>query len=96
MVARAAQIPVIEPSDSAEAKDFFKEAFALSEKYDRPFIFRTTTRLAHSQGLVELKEREEIADRPYEKQIQKNVMMPGNAKLRHIEIEMCIRDRIRN
>lgn len=87
MVARAAQIPVIEPSDSAEAKDFFKEAFALSEKYDRPFIFRTTTRLAHSQGLVELKEREEIADRPYEKQIQKNVMMPGNAKLRHIEIE---------
>ena len=87
MVARAAQMPVIEPSDSAEAKDFFKEAFALSEKYDRPFIFRTTTRLAHSQGLVELKEREEIADRPYEKQIQKNVMMPGNAKLRHIEIE---------
>lgn len=87
MVARAAQIPVIEPSDSAEAKDFFKTAFELSEKYDRPFIFRTTTRLAHSQGLVELKEREEIQDRPYEKQIQKNVMMPGNAKLRHIEIE---------
>ena len=87
MVARAAQIPVIEPSDSAEAKDFFKTAFELSEKYDRPFIFRTTTRLAHSQGLVELKEREEIQDKPYEKQIQKNVMMPGNAKLRHIEIE---------
>ena len=87
MVARAAQIPVIEPSDSAEAKDFFKVAFELSEKFDRPFIFRTTTRLAHSQGLVELQERVEPEDRPYEKNIQKNVMMPGNAKIRHIEIE---------
>ena len=87
MVARAAQIPVIEPSDSAEAKDFFKAAFELSEKFDRPFIFRTTTRLAHSQGLVELEERVEPEDRPYVKNIQKNVMMPGNAKIRHVEIE---------
>ena len=87
MVARAAQIPVIEPSDSAEAKDFFKVAFELSEKYDRPFIFRTTTRLAHSQGIVELKERENVPDKPYEKNIQKNVMMPVNAKGRHVEIE---------
>ena len=87
MVARAAQIPVIEPSDSAEAKDFFKIAFELSEQFDRPFIFRTTTRLAHSQGLVELKERVEPVDKPYEKNIRKNVMMPGNAKFRHIEIE---------
>ena len=87
MVARAAQIPVIEPSDSAEAKDFFKAAFELSEKFDRPFIFRTTTRLAHSQGLVELEERVEPEDKPYVKNIQKNVMMPGNAKIRHIEIE---------
>ena len=87
MVARAAQIPVIEPSDSAEAKDFFKAAFELSEKFDRPFIFRTTTRLAHSQGLVEMEERVEPEDRPYVKNIQKNVMMPGNAKIRHVEIE---------
>ncbi len=87
MVARAAQIPVIEPSDSAEAKDFFKTAFELSEEFDRPFIFRTTTRLAHSQGLVELCGRVEPQDKPYEKNITKNVMMPGNAKLRHIEIE---------
>lgn len=87
MVARAAQIPVIEPSDSAEAKDFFKTAFELSEQFDRPFIFRTTTRLAHSQGLVELCDRAQIDDKPYEKNIPKNVMMPGNAKLRHIEIE---------
>lgn len=87
MVARAAQIPVIEPSDSAEAKEFFKTAFALSEQFDRPFIFRTTTRLAHSQGLVELCDRVEPEDKPYEKNIRKNVMMPVNAQFRHIEIE---------
>ncbi|MCB6413559.1 indolepyruvate ferredoxin oxidoreductase subunit alpha [Dorea acetigenes] len=87
MVARAAQLPVLEPSDSAEAKDFVKVAFELSEKYDRPFVYRTTTRLAHSQGLVELQEREQVEDKPYVKNIQKTVMMPGNAKLRHVEIE---------
>ena len=87
MVARAAQIPVIEPSDSAEAKDFFKAAFELSEQFDRPFIFRTTTRLAHSQGLVDLCDRTEPEDKPYEKNIRKHVMMPGNAKFRHVEIE---------
>lgn len=87
MVARAAQLPVLEPSDSAEAKDFVKIAFELSEKYDRPFVLRTTTRLAHSQGIVELHDREEIEDKPYVKDIRKTVMMPGNAKLRHVEIE---------
>lgn len=87
MVARAAQLPVLEPSDSAEAKDFVKIAFELSEKYDRPFVYRTTTRLAHSQGIVELHEREQVEDKPYVKDIKKTVMMPGNAKLRHVEIE---------
>lgn len=87
MIARAAQLPVIEPSDSEEAKDFVKRAYEISEQFDRPVIFRTTTRLAHSQGLVTLKEREEVEDRTYVKNIQKNVMMPGNAKLRHVEIE---------
>ena len=87
MVARAAQLPVLEPSDSSEAKEFMKMAFDLSEKFDRPFVFRTTTRLAHSQGIVELHEREEIPDKPYERKIAKNVMMPGNAKGRHVEIE---------
>lgn len=87
MVARAAQLPVLEPSDSAEAKEFMKLAFDLSERFDRPFVFRTTTRLAHSQGLVELNERVCPEDKPYEKDIRKTVMMPGNAKLRHVEIE---------
>lgn len=87
MVARAAQLPVLEPSDSSEAKEFMKMAFHLSEKYDRPFVFRTTTRLAHSQGLVELCDPVEVPDKPYVKDIRKTVMMPGNAKLRHVEIE---------
>ena len=87
MVARAAQVPVLEPSDSMEAKEFMKAAFEISEKFDRPVIFRTTTRLAHSQGLVELYDREEVEDKEYVKDIRKTVMMPGNAKLRHVEIE---------
>ncbi|WP_073103834.1 indolepyruvate ferredoxin oxidoreductase subunit alpha [Hespellia stercorisuis] len=87
MVARAAQVPVVEPSDSAEAKDFVKIAYELSEQFDRPFIMRTTTRLAHSQGMLELKPREEVADKEYVKDIRKTVMMPGNAKGRHVEIE---------
>ncbi len=87
MVARAAQLPVLEPSDSFEAKEFMKQAFELSEQFDRPFVFRTTTRLAHSQGVVELEDREEVKDKPYEKDVRRTVMMPANAKLRHIEIE---------
>lgn len=87
MIARAAGVPVLEPSDSAEAKEFVKIGFEISEKFDRPVIFRITTRLAHSQGLVELNDRIDISDKPYERNIRKNVMMPGNAKFRHIEIE---------
>lgn len=87
MVARAAQLPVIEPSDSSEAKEYIKVAFELSEQFDRPIVYRTTTRLAHSQGLVTLEDRKVPEDKPYVKDIRKTVMMPGNAKLRHIEIE---------
>ncbi len=87
MVARAAQVPVLEPSDSMEAKEYMKKAFEISEQFDRPVILRTTTRLAHSQGLVELYDRVEVEDKPYVKDVRKTVMMPGNAKLRHVEIE---------
>ena len=87
MVARAAQVPVLEPSDSQEAKDFIKFAFTMSETYDTPVIVRTTTRLSHSQGMVTLEERVEPQDKPYERNPQKNVMMPGNAKLRHLIVE---------
>ncbi len=87
MVARAANVPVIEPSDSSEAKEFIKFAYEVSENYDTPVMVRTTTRLSHSQGLVELEERVEPEDKPYERNPQKNVMMPGNAKMRHIIVE---------
>lgn len=86
-VARAAQVPVLEPSDSQEAKDMMKLAFELSEKYDTPMILRTTTRLSHSQGPVTLEDRVEIEDKPYERNPTKFVMMPGNAKGRHIYVE---------
>lgn len=87
MVARAAMVPVVEPSDSAEAKEFMKYAYDLSEKYDTPIILRTTTRLSHSQGLVELQERVEPEDIPYERDAAKFVMMPGNAIKRHVFVE---------
>ncbi len=86
-VARAAIVPVLEPSDSQEAKDFVKEAYRISEEYDTPVILRTTTRLAHSQGPVTLEERVEPEIKPYERNAAKNVMMPGMAKKRHIWVE---------
>ncbi len=90
-VARVAQVPVLEPADSQEAKDFTKLAFQLSEEYDTPIIIRTTTRLAHSQGLVTLEPRLEVADKPYERNIAKNVMMPTYAIPRHIYVEQRLR-----
>ena len=89
MVARAAKLPVLEPSDSAEAKEFTKLAFEISEKFDRPVILRITTRLAHSQGVVELCDPCGDMDKPYVKNIAKTVMMPNNAKPRHAIIELC-------
>jgi indolepyruvate ferredoxin oxidoreductase alpha subunit len=86
-VARAAKVPVLEPADSNEAKEYVKFAFDLSEKYDTPVIVRATTRLAHSQGMVELNERIEKEDKPYVRDFAKNVMMPGNARGRHLVVE---------
>lgn len=86
-VARAALVPVLEPSDSQEAKDFVKEAYRISEEYDTPVILRTTTRLAHSQGPVTLEERIEPENKTYERNPGKNVMMPGNAIKRHLHVE---------
>lgn len=83
----SAHVPVLEPSDSAEAKEFTKLAFLLSEKYDTPVILRLTTRVAHSQSLVELGERENVPLRPYERNIAKYVMMPANARVRHTVLE---------
>ena len=86
-VARAAMVPVLEPSDSQEAKDFVKFAYELSEKYDTPVIVRTTTRLAHSQGTVTMEERIVPEDKVYERNPAKFVMMPANAIGRHVYVE---------
>lgn len=91
-IARAAQVPVLEPSDSQEAKDFMKLGYEFSEKYDTPIILRITTRLAHSQGIVTLEERQNIEDKPYERNTEKFVMMPGNAIKRHIFVEQRLKD----
>ena len=91
-VARVAQVPVLEPSDSGEAKEFTKLAFELSEKYDCPIMLRTTTRLAHSQGVVELEDRMDVADKEYTRDIAKYVMMPANAKKRHVVVEKRLKD----
>jgi len=85
--AKASKIMMLEPSDSQECKDFTKLAFELSEKYDTPVFVRLSTRVSHSQSLVELCDREEIAIKPYEKNIGKNVMMPANAVKRHVVVE---------
>ncbi len=85
--ARAAKLTMLEPSDSSECKEFTKKAFEISEKFDIPVIVRLSTRVSHSQGLVEECERENVELKPYEKNIGKNVMMPANAKKRHVDVE---------
>jgi len=89
---KAANIPILEPSDSQEAKDFVIFAFELSEKYDTPVIIRMTTRVSHSQSIVELCEPQGQKLKEYKKDISKYVMMPGMAKARHIIVE----DRMNN
>ena len=82
----AAKVPMLEPSDSAEALAFAKRAYEISEEFDTPVILKMCTRVSHSQSLVELGERTE-AEKPYEKNIAKYVMMPGNAIRRHPVVE---------
>ena len=82
----AAKVPMLEPSDSAEALAFAKRAYEISEEFDTPVILKMCTRVSHSQSLVELGERTEV-EKPYEKNIAKYVMMPGNAIRRHPVVE---------
>ena len=84
--ARAAKIPMLEPSDSAEALAFAKLAYTLSEQFDTPVLLKMCTRIAHSQSVVETAERIEVT-KTYEKNPQKYIMMPGNAKRRHPVVE---------
>ena len=85
--ARAAHIPMLEPSDSQECKDFLKLAYTLSEQYDTPVFLRLTTRIAHARSAVSVDERTETEVKPYERDFMKYVMMPGMAKKRHVVVE---------
>lgn len=83
----AAKLPMVEPADSAECVSFVKEAYSLSEQFDTPFLLRMTTRASHSRGIVETGERTAYDIRPYAKDPAKYVMMPANAKKRHVVVE---------
>lgn len=85
--AASAKLPMLEPADSEEARQYAKLAFALSEEYDTPVFLKMCTRISHSQSIVELGEREERPLRPYVKDIAKYVMVPGNARPRHPIVE---------
>ena len=85
--AKASKVPMIEPSDSSECKEFIKVAYEMSEEFDAPVLFRLSTRVAHSQSLVELSDRQEVALKDYTADIAKYVMMPGNAIKKHPEVE---------
>ncbi len=90
--AKFAKIPLIEPSDSQEAKDFLKVAFEISEQFDTPVLFRTTTRISHSKSVVELGERERrppVEELP--RDIRKFVMLPAHARPKHPQIEERLR-----
>jgi len=84
--ARASKIPMLEPSDSAEALAFTKLAYELSEQFDTPVLLKMCTRIAHSQSVIETGARTE-AVKTYEKNPQKYIMMPGNARRRHPIVE---------
>ncbi len=83
----AAKVPMLEPADSAEALEFAKKAYELSEQFDTPVIIKMCTRIAHSQSVVETGSRVVPETVPYEKNIAKYVMMPGNAIRRHPIVE---------
>ncbi|MBO5089818.1 MAG: indolepyruvate ferredoxin oxidoreductase subunit alpha [Clostridia bacterium] len=90
----ASKIPMLEPSDSAESIAFVKEAFDISEKFDTPIFIKMCTRVAHSQSIIEESERVLPTAKPYEKQGEKYIMMPGNAKKRHPIVEQRTLDLI--
>ena len=92
--AKAAKVPMLEPSDSSEALEFAKLAYEISERFDTPVLLKMCTRVSHSQSIVDTGERVLPQLKPYEKDVAKNVMMPGNAIRRHPIVEQRTRDLI--
>ena len=87
----ASKVLMLEPSDSSECKEFTRIAFEISEQFDTPAIVRLSTRVAHSQSIVELCERTELPLKDYVKNPGKYVMMPSNARGRHVFVEERMR-----
>lgn len=83
----SAKVPMLEPSDSSDALNFTKLAYELSEQFDTPVMLRMSTRISHSQSLVEVGEREELPLKPYVKNVAKNVMVPAFARPKHEVVE---------
>ena len=88
--ARSAKIAMVEPSDSQECKDFMAEAYRISEQFDMPVLFRTTTRVSHSKSLVETGERCECQVHPYKRDIPKNNCAPAYAYQKHPKVEKML------
>ncbi|MBO5606911.1 MAG: indolepyruvate ferredoxin oxidoreductase subunit alpha [Treponema sp.] len=88
----ASKIPMIEPSDSDEARQFAAMAFEISEKFDTPVLYKMCTRVAHSQSIVQTAERVVPEHKKYEKNVQKYVMAPANAIRRHPFVEQRMKD----
>ncbi|MCL2874159.1 MAG: indolepyruvate ferredoxin oxidoreductase subunit alpha [Defluviitaleaceae bacterium] len=85
--ARAAKVPMLEPTSSAECLSYIKLAFELSEQHDTPMFVRLSTRISHSHSIVETSERKETQVKDYTKNMQKNVTMPAMARLMHKRVE---------
>ena len=85
--AKSAKIPMLEPSDSQEAKDMIKKAFEISEKYDTPVLYRLTTRLCHSKSIVECNERKEVGIKEYVKDANKYVTVPAVSRKLRVKVE---------
>ncbi len=90
----AAKVPMLEPSDSQECKDYAKLAYEISEKFDTPVILRLTTRVSHSQSAVTTADRIPHTIPEYKKNIAKNVMVPANAIKKHVVVEQRTLDLI--
>jgi indolepyruvate ferredoxin oxidoreductase alpha subunit len=85
--AKFAKIAMVEPSDAQECKDFLKTAYEISEKFDMPVLYRTTTRVSHSKSIVTLGEREEQPVPVYQRNVRKNICAPANAYQNHPKVE---------
>lgn len=83
----ASKVPMLEPSDSSECKEFTKLAYEISEEFDTPVIVRLSTRISHSQSIVDTCDRNEVGVKEYTKNPQKYVMMPAYARPRHVVVE---------